>query len=87
MNDAEGSSAACQLRPEDLKVHCFSLDWGSGSNYPLDNMSFYKPGLQSTQPEICSLPRFGSTQIRPKENIEYKLRVFVRDARKEALAR
>lgn len=43
-----------QLRPDDLIVHVYSLDWGNGDNYPLDNMSFY----ESHSTEIISrLPR------------------------------
>ena len=40
MNLAQGGASG-QLRPEDLIVNCFKVDWGSGGKYPLDNMSFY----------------------------------------------
>ena len=43
-----------QLRPEDLIVHCFKIDWGSDDKYPLDNMSFFKQGAGGA-PEIVSL--------------------------------
>lgn len=74
------------LRPEDLKVHCFKVDWGNDESYPLDKMKFY--GLNaSTQPEVCKIQRYETTQYRPKQNFEYRVRVFVKDSSKEALAK
>jgi len=55
MNLAKGGAAG-QLRPEDLIVHCFKVDWGSDELYPLDNMCFYRIG-QFSQPELFSLPK------------------------------
>jgi len=54
MNFADG--AENQLRPEDLIVTIYKLDWGNNEEYPLDLMYFFKQGTYS-QPEICSLPR------------------------------
>ena len=36
------SGAQGQLRPEDLIIHCFKVDWGYDEKYPLDNMHFFK---------------------------------------------
>ena len=66
------------LRPEDLKVHCFKVDWGNNEDYPLDHMSFYKLN-KSSQAEVCNIPRYETTQYRPKQNFEYRVRVFVKD--------
>lgn len=41
-----------ELKSEDLLVHTFRLDWGSGENYPLDSMIFY----ESEKPDTpCTL--------------------------------
>ena len=74
------------LRPEDLKVHIFKVDWGNDESYPLDNMHFFTLNSNS-QPVACELPRYGTTQYRPKQNFEYRVRVFVKDSTKEALAK
>ena len=74
------------LRPEDLKIHCFKVDWGCNEEYPLDNMHFFKLN-KSSQAEVCKIPRYETTQYRPKQNFEYRVRVFVKDSSKEALAK
>ena len=75
-----------QLRPEDLKIHCFKVDWGCDESYPLDNMTFFKLN-KSSHAELCQIPRYETTQYRPKQNFEYRVRVFVKDSSKEALAK
>lgn len=35
-------SQAEELRPEDIIVHCFKLDWGNGEEYPLDKINFFQ---------------------------------------------
>ena len=67
-------------------MHIFKIDWGNDESYPLDNMHFFTLDKNS-QPEICELPRYGTTQYRPKQNFEYRVRVFVRDSSKKALAK
>ena len=52
--------ADSQLRPDDLLVHVFKIDWGSGDQYPLDNMSFFKQGVTGV-PEIISLMPYETT--------------------------
>ena len=73
-----------QLRPEDLIVHPFKLDWGNDNQYPLDNMHFFE---YRDQPVLCKLPRHETSQYRPKSNIEYRIRVFVRDSAKQEIAK
>ena len=69
-----------QLRPEDLIVHPFKLDWGNDDKYPLDNMNFFE---YRDQPVLCKLPRHETSQYRPMSNVEYRIRVFVRDSSKQ----
>ena len=73
-----------QLRPEDLIVHPFKLDWGNGDRYPLDNMHFFE---YKDAPVLCKLSRHETSQYRPMQNIDYRIRVFVKDSRKEAIAK
>ena len=57
VNSQDSSLAAnesLQLRPEDLIVHPFKLDWGNDNKYPLDNMHFFE---YRDQPVLCKLPR------------------------------
>lgn len=40
------------LKPSDLIVHTYRLDWGNGEQYPLDDMVFF----ESEKPEVaCTL--------------------------------
>ena len=43
-----------QLKPEDVIVHPFKLDWGNGNEYPLDNMHFFE---YKDTPVLCKLSR------------------------------
>ena len=43
-----------QLKPEDIIVHPFKLDWGNGNEYPLDNMHFFE---YKDTPVLCKLSR------------------------------
>ena len=73
-----------QLRPEDLIVHPFKLDWGNDDKYPLDNIQFFE---YRDQPTLCKLPRHETSQYRPMSNVEYRIRVFVRDPAKQQIAK
>lgn len=84
MNLADGADK--QLRPEDLKVIVYKLDWGNDEEYPLDKIKFHKQGTMS-QPQEYSLPRHETIQQRPKQCCEFKLRVYVKDSSKEELAK
>ena len=41
----------------------------------------------SDQPVLCKLPRHETSQYRPKQSIEYRIRVFVRDSAKAEIAK
>ena len=41
----------------------------------------------SGTPEIVSLPPHETTQYRPKQNSEYRVRIFVKDSSKQELAK
>lgn len=44
-----------ELRPEDLIVHFFKLDWGNGESYPLDKICFFD---SSDSSKLCQLSKF-----------------------------
>lgn len=52
----------------------------------MDNMSFFKQGVSGV-PKITSLEPFETTQKRPKQCQEYRVRIFVKDGTKAELAR
>lgn len=83
-SDIAGCSKEGTLKPHELIVHPFRLDWGNGESYPLDNMSFFD---QSNPEVLCTLPRHETSQYRPKQNFEWRVRVFVKDASKQQEAK
>lgn len=83
-DSSHAANVDLQLRPEDLIVHPFKLDWGSDNKYPLDNMHFFE---YRDIPVLCKLPRHETSQYRPKSNVEYRIRVYVRDSAKQVIAK
>lgn len=73
------------LKPSDLLVHSFRLDWGNGEEYPLDAMAFFE---SETPDSVCSLHlnKNETSQYRPKQCYEWRVRVFVKEAAHKATA-
>ena len=72
-----------QLRVEDLVVQSFKIDWGNDDRYPLDNFNFYE---RNPQPNLVKIPYHETSTFKPKQNCEYRVRIFVKDENKREIA-
>lgn len=74
------------LQPEELIVHTLRLDWGNGEEYPLDKMAFYEADKPD---EVCTLHhnKNETSQYRPQQCYEYRVRVFVKSVEVKARAK